>query len=109
MRKFLSTLMAYLSIAALLLNIAGPSPAMAQAKEGSIGAETQAGAEAQAPTSASPVPPGYLTGPNPGTPEEIARAYLQAHKTAYGLSDLDIGDLYVSDQYTDAHNGLTHV
>ena len=38
-----------------------------------------------------------------------ALAYLQQHKHELGLTGADIKDAVVTDLYTDAHNGVTHV
>jgi hypothetical protein len=65
--------------------------------------------EAPASTTIAPPPPGYVTGPMSGTPLEIAHAYLSAQKGRYGLTDTDLADFVVSDEYTDDYNGLTHL
>ena len=36
-------------------------------------------------------------------------AYLKAHRAGWGLTGGDLNGLKVTDQYTDAHNGVTHV
>jgi len=36
-------------------------------------------------------------------------AYLKAHRAGWGLTGADLNGLRVTDQYTDAHNGVTHV
>ncbi len=51
----------------------------------------------------------FLTGPNAGEPLQIVQAYLNAHKADYGLTEADLSDMIVTDQYTDAHNGVTHI
>ncbi len=40
---------------------------------------------------------------------ETARRYLSEHPQQYGLSEADLADVVVSSQYTDAHNGVTHL
>jgi len=51
----------------------------------------------------------FLTGPNAGEPLQIVQAYLNTHKADYGLTEADLSDMIVTDQYTDAHNGVTHI
>jgi extracellular elastinolytic metalloproteinase len=51
----------------------------------------------------------FLTGPNDGEPLGIVQDYLDSHKAEYGLSAADLADVIVTDQYTDAHNGVTHI
>src|SRR5262245_37185735 len=66
---------------------------------------------------ALPVPAGaagqnqssYLTGPNEGSPRDIALAYVRAHAGRFGVAAVSDTDLVVTDQYTDAHNGVTHI
>src|SRR5215471_15454545 len=66
-----------------------------------VGAGTASGAATS--------PGRFLTGPSSGKPLDIALAYLKAHKQQLGLTASDLGDLRVSDQYTDALTGTTHV
>ena len=51
----------------------------------------------------------FLTGPNSGTPLEIVQNYLDSHRTDYGLTAADLADVIVTNQYTDDHNGVTHI
>ena len=51
----------------------------------------------------------FLTGPNDGEALEIALDYLKENKEALGLTDSDLADLIVSDQYVSQHNGVTHI
>jgi extracellular elastinolytic metalloproteinase len=51
----------------------------------------------------------FLTGPNDGAPLDIVQNYLDNHKADYGLTAADLADVIVTDQYTDAHNGVTHI
>src|SRR5690349_14683327 len=39
----------------------------------------------------------------------VAQAYLHARQAQYGFTPADLADFVVSDQYTDAHNGVTHL
>jgi extracellular elastinolytic metalloproteinase len=50
-----------------------------------------------------------LTGPNAGDPLDIALTTIDAHQATFGLSDADLGDVRVTDRYTSAHNGITHL
>lgn len=43
------------------------------------------------------------------TPLDAAMRHLEGQTKAWGLSPADIADLVVSDTYTDAHNGVTHI
>lgn len=51
----------------------------------------------------------FLTGPQAGEPLAIVQSYLANHKTELGLTSADLADVIVTDQYTDAHNGVTHI
>ena len=71
---------------------------------------TASGGVAAAPqTSRHPGDVSFLTGPTAGEPLQIVQAYIAAHKADYGLTDDDISDVIVTDLYTDAHNGVTHI
>lgn len=52
---------------------------------------------------------GYLSGPAEGDPLAIAEAYLEANAADFGLSTADLSGYVVTDRYTDAHNGVTHL
>ena len=52
---------------------------------------------------------GYLTGPTPGDPLEIAKEYMTSHAEQFGLSPADISNIRVTDRYTDADCGITHI
>jgi extracellular elastinolytic metalloproteinase len=53
---------------------------------------------------------GFLTGPNPGEPLEIAMDYLARHGDDYGLSPADLGSLKVTDMYADSVGSkATHI
>jgi extracellular elastinolytic metalloproteinase len=51
----------------------------------------------------------FLTGPQRGDPLLIAQRYLQQNVHLLGLTGADLLDVVVTDQYTDAHNGVTHI
>ncbi|MBY8875603.1 M36 family metallopeptidase [Micromonospora sp. PLK6-60] len=51
----------------------------------------------------------FLTGPNQGSPAEIATRYLRAHPAEYGVRAADLADLTVASSYTSKHSGVTHV
>lgn len=53
--------------------------------------------------------PTYLTGPSDDDPVTIAKRYVEENLAALGLTSQDIADWVVSDSYTTAHNGVTHV
>jgi hypothetical protein len=40
---------------------------------------------------------------------EIARRHLYSHRKALGLSEAEVADLVVADQYVSRHTGITHV
>ncbi|HSV15262.1 MAG TPA: M36 family metallopeptidase, partial [Tepidisphaeraceae bacterium] len=52
---------------------------------------------------------GYLSAPSSGAPLTIARNYLASHAASLGVSAADLGSSVVSDQYTDADTGTTHI
>jgi len=61
---------------------------------------------------ATPGQPGniqFLTGPQTGSPLGIAMKYLQQNKSLLGLTGSDLSDVVITDQYTDEHNGVTHI
>lgn len=51
----------------------------------------------------------FLTGPRAGDALDIALAYLKAHPGQYGITGSDLRDVVVTDRYTDAYNGVTHI
>jgi len=51
----------------------------------------------------------FLTGPNQGNPLEIARNYLDQNKHFLGLTDADLRNMKVKNQYVTKHNGVTHI
>lgn len=53
--------------------------------------------------------PGFLSGPNVGAPLDIALQYIHQNAAHLGLSEADLTDLVVKDQYTTQHNGVTHL
>jgi hypothetical protein len=62
------------------------------------------GATGRAASSNQPV-----TGPTAGTPTQIALDHLRSHARALGLRAADVDDIAVTDRYTDAYNGVTHL
>lgn len=52
---------------------------------------------------------GYLTGSNDGDPLDIALAYLESHRSDYGLLQSDLDDFIVTDRYVSDHTGVTHI
>ncbi|MDZ4783708.1 MAG: M36 family metallopeptidase [Planctomycetia bacterium] len=50
-----------------------------------------------------------LTGPTAGDPLQIAKAYLRANAPTLGLSQSDIDTAVVTDEYSDALSGVTHI
>src|SRR5262249_20072725 len=54
-------------------------------------------------------PHGFLTGPSTGEPLDIALSYVRGHAGELGLSQRDLAHPMVTDQYTDAATGLTHL
>lgn len=51
----------------------------------------------------------FLTGANAGEPLDIVLNYLIENRAALGLSEADINNAVVSDQYVSQHNGVTHI
>ncbi len=51
----------------------------------------------------------YLTGPSEDDPLAIAESYVSANLGSLGLSAQDFADRVVTNRYTSAHNGVTHV
>jgi extracellular elastinolytic metalloproteinase len=43
------------------------------------------------------------------TPRETALEYLRANAAKFGLTSQDVAELQVTDEFSSAHNGLTHV
>jgi extracellular elastinolytic metalloproteinase len=54
-------------------------------------------------------PGSFLTGPNAGDPLAIAMSYLRTHTAELSLTSADLADIAVTDRYTDAYNGVTHI
>lgn len=52
---------------------------------------------------------GYLTHSNKLSPVDVALTYLQSNSSAMGLTATDIAKPIVTDNYTDADTGLTHL
>lgn len=50
-----------------------------------------------------------LTAPSAKSPREIAGDYLRSVAPEIGLSANDVGSVYIVKQYTDDHNGVTHI
>jgi extracellular elastinolytic metalloproteinase len=50
-----------------------------------------------------------LTGSKNGKPLDIALGFIKQSREKFGLSETDVLDLKVTDQYTDRHNGVTHI
>ena len=64
------------------------------------------------PESVSAQTPGKidpLTGPRKGQPLDIALGFIKQSRQKFGLSETDVTDIKVTDQYTDRHNGVTHI
>ena len=49
----------------------------------------------------------FLTGPQSGTPLDIAWAYIRANQQAWGYRDDDFAETIITDHYTDADTGTT--
>jgi hypothetical protein len=50
-----------------------------------------------------------LTASQKGKPLDIALGFIKQSRQKFGLSETDVLDLKVTDQYTDSHNGVTHI
>ena len=50
-----------------------------------------------------------LTARSARAPSEIANDFLRGRAAELGLSGVDLGSAYIARQYTDAHNGVTHI
>ena len=57
----------------------------------------------------APTSNGFVTGPRAASPQTIALDYVRTHAKAIGLRRADVSDIAVTDRYTDAYNGVTHV
>jgi cysteine-rich repeat protein len=53
--------------------------------------------------------PGFLTAPASGDPFDLARSYIAANRAALGLEQTDLDGWELTDRYTTAHNGVTHL
>ena len=51
----------------------------------------------------------FVSGPRSGSPAQIVINHVRGHAKALGLRAADVADIAVTDSYTDAHNGVTHV
>ncbi len=58
-------------------------------------------------TKRSPV--GFLSGPRPDRPRDVARGFLRDRRAALGVSQEELADLVVRREFTSRHNGVTHV
>lgn len=58
---------------------------------------------------AAETPSIYLTRPSDRPAREIVLAHLAATAADAGLSPADLADVAITDEYRDAHNGVTHV
>ncbi len=54
-------------------------------------------------------PIGFLTGSSAGDPLDIALDYIRRNKESLKLTEDDLADLLVKDQYLSKHNGVTHI
>jgi extracellular elastinolytic metalloproteinase len=52
---------------------------------------------------------GPLTGPNPGSPEHVARTFIQGHLDTLGLSAADLADLEITDVVHTKATGVTNI
>ncbi|MEZ0267185.1 MAG: M36 family metallopeptidase [Phycisphaerae bacterium] len=52
---------------------------------------------------------GFLSAPSRKAPLSVALAYLSAHAADLGLMAADVANPFVTDQYTDADTGVTHL
>ncbi|WP_233558885.1 M36 family metallopeptidase [Micromonospora radicis] len=71
-----------------------------------IAANPASAAPEETTTKTNPI---FLTGPNHGSPEDIAIRYLRGNPTAHGVTTTDLSDLSILSSYTSRHNGVTHV
>ena len=53
--------------------------------------------------------PGAGASPAGPTARDIARDHVRTHAERYGVAVSDVGDLMLTDAYTDGHSGVTHV
>lgn len=58
--------------------------------------------------SAENKPVQFLTGPQKGVPLQLAQSYLERNYLSLGLTDTDIDDYVISDQFVSRHNGTSH-
>lgn len=79
------------------------------AQEGDTGKKENPGYAVEGKTPEKPGEILFLGEPKSGDPLEIAMKYLQQNKNLLGLTGADLLDIVVTDQYTDEHNGVTHI
>ena len=51
----------------------------------------------------------FVSGPRSGSPAQIVINHVRGHAKGLGLRAADVADIAVTNSYTDAHNGVTHV
>ncbi len=61
------------------------------------------------PTQFKATAPNYLSAPSTASPLTVAVDYLRANATQYGIQSRDLDHYTVTNQYTDSHNGVTHI
>jgi extracellular elastinolytic metalloproteinase len=93
----------------LLLISFGQAPARQRTAAAADVASPTGAAQASAAVREQTTPPTFLTGPNSGEPLAIARQYIHQNAAALGLSQADLADMVVKDQYSTKHNGVTHI
>ncbi|WP_030207901.1 M36 family metallopeptidase [Streptomyces sp. NRRL S-87] len=106
-RRFRTRFLTAATTAAILLALA-PAPAAAPHPEGSVGPFVR---KDPASGHARMVydPQGWLTGPSRMPAERIVLQYVRDHRTEFGLSEEQAGQLVVAASYLTKHNGAHQV
>src|SRR5262245_19384865 len=100
----------FFAIISLLLISLGQVPAQNRAAAADVASQASATqASAAGPSQTTPPAPTFLTGPNSGDPLAIALQYIHQNAAGLGLSQVDLTDIVVKNQYSTKHNGVTHI
>src|SRR5262245_14341209 len=101
----------FFAIISLLLISLGQLPAQNRSAAAADVASQTSAAQALAAGQKQTIPPAptFLTGPNAGDPLAIALQYIRQNAAGLGLSQADLADIVVKNQYLTKHNGVTHI
>src|SRR5262245_61436219 len=100
----------FIAMISLLLLCFGQAPAQNRAAAADVASQTSATqASAAGLKQTTPPAPAFLTGPNSGDPLGVALQYIRQNAAGLGLSQADLADIVVKDQYVTKHNGVAHL